>query len=737
MSPPVDRGSGSTVSYISRRPVAADASRPIGFGDARVGSATLAAAALVAQQVVGKALRDTLFLAAFGVQLLPYAMIATAFVSAALVIGLSRAAVARSPRRIARGTLLVSASLFLLAWLLSGPSPRGAAAVTYLHAGALSAASVSVFWSLVSESFDPYTARASVPRILAGATLGGVLGGLATWRAATWLAPAELLPLGAALNAAAYLAVSRLHGRRARALAARDATGWRALFREVPILRKVALLVFAAAATQAVLDYLLSSTAVATLGEGPPLLSFFALFQTAVGVLSFLIQTSVSRGALERFGVGAVLAASPSVLVAGVLAALVAPPLVGAVIVRGADGVLGASLHRSAYEVLFAPVEPRRKRAAKPLLDVLFDRLGMLLGGGVVAVVVAAAPGAATMVLLAFVAAVAVVRVFLAGGLQAGYRSTLADNLRHGRLGLSGTGVLDRGTVGSLSRATGDLGRASMLEQVERFRAERALAPSSEGAPWLSITAFDLPAPFDVERVDPERPGAPAPEDDLVAALRTLRSGDAARIRAALGSRRTEPLLAPQVVALLGDDRVAREAADWLTAQEPPPVGLLTDALLADAGSDHQRRRVARLLGKFDDPRAAEGLIAALPVVPTGVRPGLAHALARAGAKRSLPREPLLAAVARAAANGIGSDEHAQLMDIFRLLAAAYPGEPVQPALRALERGGNARGTALEWLDVLLPHEVKLALWPRLVKSGERIVPTRDAEELRQALRRH
>jgi hypothetical protein len=32
---------------------------------------------------------------------------------------------------------------------------------------------------------------------------------------------------------------------------------------------------------------------------------------------------------------------------------------------------------------------------------------------------------------------------------------------------------------------------------------------------------------------------------------------------------------------------------------------------------------------------------------------------------------------------------------------------------------------------------VKLALWPRLVKSGERIVPTRDAEELRQALRRH
>jgi ATP:ADP antiporter, AAA family len=711
--------------------VAAEASRPIGFADARVGSATLAAAALVAQQVVGKALRDTLFLGAFGVELLPYAMIGAAVLSAALVLALSRAAVSSSAKRVARATLLVSASLFLLAWLLSGPSPRGAALVTYLHSAALSAASVSVFWSLVSESFDPYTARASVPRILAGATLGGVLGGLATWWAAGWLAPADLLPLGTVLNGVAWLAVSRLRGSRSRARLPKDA-GWRPLLRELPFLRSVALLVFAAAVTQAILDYLLSSTAVASLGHGPPLLSFFALFQTAVGVLSFLVQVGVSRMALERFGVGAVLAAPPAAVLGGTLAALFAPPLLGTVIVRGADGVLGASLHRSAYEVLFAPVESSRRRAVKPLLDVLCDKLGLLLGGGIVAVVVAVGPGRARLALLGVVVIVAVARVFLSSGLQAGYRRTLADNLRSGRLGLSGSGVLDRGTVGLLSRSAGGLDRAALLEQVERFRAEQARAPASEdGASWLSITAFDLPAPPDLER-SPE-----PPPDDVVAALGALRSADPARVRAVLRRRRTEPLLAAQVVALLDDDRVARDAADWLSAQEPPQIGLLTDALLADGGSDHLRRRVARLLGKFDDPRAAEGLLAALSVVPSGVRSGLAHALARTSAKRALPREPLLAAATRAAADGTGLDDYAHLMDIFRLLAAAYPGEPMQPALRALERGGDARGTALEWLDVLLPHEVKAALWPRIVRSGERIASTRDAEELRQALRRH
>lgn len=727
MSPALGCGPDPTASYTSGRPVTAGASRPIGFADARVGAATLGAAALVAQQVVGKALRDTLFLASFGVALLPYAMIAASVLSAALVLALSRAAVTHTARRVARATLVVSASLFVLAWLLAGPSPRWAAVVTYLHAGALSAASVSVFWSLVAESFDPYTARASIPRILAGAALGGVLGGLVTWRAAAWLAPAELLPLGAALNLACFAAVSRLHGRPARAPEL-GAAGWRPLLRELPFLRAVALLVFAAALTQAVLDYLLSSTAVATLGHGAPLLAFFALFQTSVGVVSFLIQVSVSRSALERFGVGVVLAAPPAALLAGVLAALVAPPLLGTVIVRGADGVLGASLHRSAYEVLFAPVEPHRRRAVKPMLDVLSDKLGMLVGSGIVAVVVAVAPEGDRIPLLAVVAAVAIARVFLSGGLQAGYRRTLADNLREGRLGLSGSGVLDRGTVGSLSRGAGELNRAALLEQIERFRAEQARSPGGDGASWLSLSAFELPVP-------PERSDPSASDDGVVAELGALRSGDVERMRAVLARRRTEPVLGPQVIALLADDRVARDAADWLTAQEPPPVGLLTDALLAEGGSDHLRRRVARLLGKVDDPRAAEGLLAALPVVPTGVRPGLAHALARAGTKRRLPRAPLLAAAARAAADGDGPDEHALLLNVFRLLAAAYPGEPIQPALRALERGGDARGTALEWLDVLLPHEVKLALWPRIVRSGERISSTpRGAEELRRAL---
>ncbi len=706
---------------------------PTGSGEARVGVATAGAAALVAQQVVGKALRDTLFVGTFGVEKLPYAMIAAALLSGALVLALWRAAAVRPARRISRAMLLLSAVLFLVAWGMSGPSPRGAAALTYLQAGVLSAASVSIFWSLVTERLDPYAARAAIPRIMAGATLGGVLGGVATWRAAAWLQPSDLLPLGAALNVAGLAAVSRL--RDGGAPRARQPGGgkkeWRAFVRQLPYLRALACVVVASAVTQAILDYLLAAAAVASIGTGPPLLSFFALFQTAVGVLSFLLQVGVSRSALERFGVGPVLAVSPSVLLGGMLAALFAPPVTATVFLRGADGVLGASVHRSAYEVLFAPLDARNKRASKPLIDVGFDRLGALLGSGIVALVLAVTSAGVPAVLLSVVGALAVWRLLLSRWLQAGYRRSLADNLRQGRLASSAATLLDRATVASLE-AAGGLGRRALLDEVERLRAEQDRSQVSQGEARLAITAFDVP-------VGPEPDddaGAGAADDEVIAALRDLRSGDAERARRVLRLRRTEPLLAQQVLDLLADDRVARDAADWLTAQDPSPTGLLADALLSDHLSDSARRRVARLLGKSEDPRAAEALLAALTRVPSGVRLGLAHALVRAASRRRLPPEPILAAVTRAAEEQPPGEGSAQLEVVFTLLAAAYPREPVQPALRALDRGGNARGTALEWLDVLLPHDVKRALWPRIVRSGERIPSTlRDADALRTAVR--
>lgn len=691
------------------------------------GAAVLAAGLLVAQQVLGKALRDTLFLSRFGIEHLPQAMLASALVSGVLVLTLSRVAAVVPPRRVVSVTLLASVALFALAWLLYPRYPGVSTLLTYFQTGALTPASVSVFWALVTHSFDPYLARRLVPRVLTGATLGGVLGGLSTWRAAWVSSPADLLLLGALLGLGS-LAFARRIPATPRVVEQRERPRRSAVGPERSYLRALGALVLASALTQAILDYLLSSAAATALAPGAELLSFFAIFQTGVGVLSFLLQVSVSAPALARFGVGPALLAAPLALVLGSAAPFFVGPLATAIFLRGADGVLGASLQRSGYEVLFVPLDDARRRSLKPLLDVAVDRAGALAGGALVTLVVATAGGSSRLVLLSTVAVLASARALLVPLLQTGYRRLLGEKLERAR----------ERTRPSLAPALGALPTLELAPEWQPERQpsraatqpQRASAPAFAGPPLLSLAAFDLPS-------GPELgPTSIAPGgDDVALALAELRSGDTVRALAVLGRPRSEPVLVAQVIQLLDDDALARAAADWLSVQQPPPAGALADALLDDRLSPKLRRRGARLLGKIDDERAVASLLDALSRVPTSVQGGVAHALARASARRPIAREPLFEALVRLASTpGLQRDD-ASLETLFSLLSAAYPEEPVEPAYRALSQPGELRGTALEWLDTLLPHEVKAALWPRIAPGEIAGHATRSPEQLRRFLR--
>ena len=130
----------------------------MGFSDPRVWVATLSAATLVAQQGVvegaaGHALprlvRRRGSDAMIGSRRLLWRARARALACSRRALAEAR----RARRAPALGGALPSRRAVL------GASLRAAAVVTYLHAGALSAAAVSIFWSVVSEAFDPYSAR--------------------------------------------------------------------------------------------------------------------------------------------------------------------------------------------------------------------------------------------------------------------------------------------------------------------------------------------------------------------------------------------------------------------------------------------------------------------------------------------------------------------------------------------------------------------------------------------------
>jgi ATP/ADP translocase len=98
-----------------------------------------------------------------------------------------------------------------------------------------------------------------------------------------------------------------------------------ALIRRHPYLWKVSLVVALCALTETVLDYVFSAAVTARFGRGAPLMSFFALYHTAVGALALGLQALMARRALEKLGLGGTLAVQPAVVALGGLLASFTP----------------------------------------------------------------------------------------------------------------------------------------------------------------------------------------------------------------------------------------------------------------------------------------------------------------------------------------------------------------------------------------------------------------------------
>jgi hypothetical protein len=618
----------------------------------------------------------------------------------------------------------------LLEWALSTRFEPLIAIVFHVHMIAASAPIVSVFWSVVSEAFDPHTARQVVGRIGAGATLGGVVGGAVAWGASrvttvpTMLGVMAILSGVGAWGAGALARGTRDSHVRPAATAPR-VSGLTAL-RQTPYLRLLAILVLLGALMQSLLDYALGAEVTAKYGGGARLLAFFAIFQTVIGVLSFLVQLSANRFALDRLGVGGTMALLPGGVVALGALALGIPSLVTVALQKGGEALLRASLFRSAYEVLFTPVAPALKRPTKTMIDVSFDRIGLMAGGALTLCLIAFFPRDAVRAVIAVTVVTAGVQLFVAYRLHHGYIRTLTERLRSGALVLDAASIVDATTRHTLSRTMESLDRPTLLAQIEALRARgdtREASPASEPIP---------------EHPDLEM----GPSDDVVRALADLRAPGATAIRR--GLRRPDGQLLPlalPILELLGRDDVARDAALALAPLVPRIVGAIVDVVLDTRRPSSARRRAARLLSAMSSQRAASALELALDAEDLDVRYTCGRVLVVMRENSAELRFDPEAALARArreldaASEGRARDarrvEHA-----FNVLSLTFPREAMQLAYGAVvAHDPFLRGVALEYLDAVLPAELRAALTRRLDSAPpEKTTATRSSSRVLEDL---
>jgi hypothetical protein len=468
---------------------------------------------------------------------------------------------------------------------------------------------------------------------------------------------------------------------------------------EEPHLRSLAALVLLGTTSAALFEFLFKVKAVETFGPGDHLVRFFAAYYAVTSAAAFFVQALSSRAALQRFGVGLATSTPSIAMVAGGIAALFAPGFAAIVVARAAEAIFRGSWFRTGYELFYTPVAASAKRSTKPLIDVGVDRLGDAVGGALIRLIVVFLPVSSPRTILVVAIVIGCLAVLVASRLNRWYVQTLETSL------VARGSELDLAMTQEYSFPVG-------LGGIHATRANEA---------------EPIRAPLAGNVIDPD-----------LADILALRSGDRARVLAVL-SREEGPsaILVPHVIPLLAWDSVADFALVALAKVAEERIGLLTDALLDPNYDAVVRRRVARVYAVAVSQRAVDGLVVALGDERFDVRFQVARSLATVLASNpalAINANRIYQVVLEEAAVSRPVWESRRLLDefvsespfdefvrdragqslahVFTLLGLVLPRQPLQIAFRSLNSGdAQLRGTALEYLEQVLPSQIRDALW--------------------------
>jgi hypothetical protein len=677
----------------------------------------LTAALAIGHQVAGKSLREGLFLSTFSVADLPKAMLGTALAAIPIAFLVTRVMTRVGPAKLTPILFFSSALLSMLEWLLLPSYPRPIAILLYLHVSIGGALLMSAFWSIVNERFDPHALKRLVGRILASATLGGLVGGLMMERVAQLLNARSTLPLVAGMCLVAGISTQRL-GKTVspsgvtlnEVLPAPRFTGY---------LWTLALLVASSAAASAFADFALKQAAATRFMSAESLVRFFAVLYTGASLVSFLLQAFVARALFSTIGLGGTLAVGPLAGVAlGALASL-SPSFATVGALRGADLVLSPSLFRSAFEPLFTPLPASTKRGTKALIDVIFDKGGDAFASLLVLLIAMGSPLLVARAPLLFATFAFALALLLALRAQQGYVAELETSLRAGTVSLENVEAEDPAARLTLSATTLGIDRDRLLEQIARMRQE---ASGTQAAPASGRTISPVPD-----------------TSGVLDQVRVLLSADVSALRQLLARPQLDVRLAAFVVPHLASDSLAKPALSALRTMGQDVVGLLADVMLSTAQPLAVRRRVPHVLRTLRGPRVASALARALEADALEVRYRAALALLEVtrDQRELLPesKEVFTLALAEIERGPLTEQSSDHLFALLSLCTTRGSLELVRQGLKSED--GKLRGTALEYLESLLPEPVCVPIVAALARQIEpRAAEARSELDLLDELKR-
>jgi AAA family ATP:ADP antiporter len=254
---------------------------------------------------------------------------------------------------------------------------------------------VTVFWGLVADCFNNDQGRRLFGFIAIGASVGGILGSLATAFLAVRVEVFLLLLIACLpLEVASWFARS-LHrqfgtgqiavaGESERPLAGNSWSGMKAVFQS-PYLMAIAGFIALMTFASTILYFAQSDLVYAAMTDRGERTAFLARMDAVVNTLTILFEVYLTARIIRWFGVGVALAIIPVAVAVGFVALGLWPTLWTLVIVQVIYRAGRYGLTKPAREVLFTVVSREEKYKSKAFIDAAVYRGGDLVSGWIYA----------------------------------------------------------------------------------------------------------------------------------------------------------------------------------------------------------------------------------------------------------------------------------------------------------------------------------------------------------------
>ena len=341
--------------------------------------------ALLAGHTVLETARDALFLSRLPAARLPWVYLAMAAAAVALwrVQG-------KGLRRFPGGgglsvLMLFCSGVTFAFWAFGSWSSPLALGALYVWSGLVGTITAVQFWLALGEKYTITQAKRLYKLIGAGSVLGAVAGAGVARVVSERFGGGPLVLAAAVLfaitSAAAFFMLSGKTRAESDSVAPADPVSirqWTALLRAHPYVPRLAGLVLVSTVALTLGDYVFKSQVAQNIDRAH-LPAFFANVYMVLNVLALITQFALTGWLLRAGGLHRSLWILPALVGLGAGGVAMGGGLVLALLMKGADGTLRYSLHRTTLELLFLPMPDGLRAKVKPLIDVVGQRGGQAI----------------------------------------------------------------------------------------------------------------------------------------------------------------------------------------------------------------------------------------------------------------------------------------------------------------------------------------------------------------------